>query len=47
MKKGEKACYGLAALCLVLGLLLMNVYTAVRFTGFLPVSYTHLTLPTN
>lgn len=35
MKKGEKVRYGLAALCLILGLLLMNVYTAVRFTGFL------------
>lgn len=35
MKKGEKVCYGLAALCLILGLLLINVYTAVRFTGFL------------
>ncbi len=35
MKRGEKVCYALAALCLALGALLRYVYTAVRFTGFL------------
>lgn len=35
MTRTEKLCWPLAALCLVLGLLLMSVYTAVRFTGFL------------
>lgn len=35
MKKSEKLCYGLAALCLLLGSLMLFVYTAVRFTGFL------------
>lgn len=35
MKKSEKICYLLAALCLLLGALLQFVYTAARFTGFL------------
>ncbi|MDE7262975.1 MAG: YdcF family protein [Oscillospiraceae bacterium] len=35
MKKGERICYVLAAACLLLGMLLRFVYTAVRFTGFL------------
>ena len=35
MKKTEKLCYLLAALCLALGASMLLVYTAVRFTGFL------------
>ena len=35
MKKTEKLCYFLAALCLALGASMLLVYTAVRFTGFL------------
>lgn len=35
MKKTEKSCYILAALCLLLGALMQFVFTAVRFTGFL------------
>ena len=35
MKRTEKLCWLLAALCLLLGTLMRFVYTAVRFTGFL------------
>lgn len=35
MKRTEKNCYILAVLCLLLGLLMQFVFTAVRFTGFL------------
>ena len=35
MKKTEKICYMLAGVCLILGALMLTVYTAVRFTGFL------------
>ena len=35
MKRSEKVCCILAGICLVLGLLMRFVYTAVRFTGFL------------
>lgn len=35
MKRGEKLCWLLAALCLLLGALMQFVFTAVRFTGFL------------
>lgn len=35
MKKNEKICYILAGVCLVLGALMLIVFTAVRFTGFL------------
>lgn len=35
MKKTEKVCYMLAALCLLLGVLLQFVFTSLRFTGFL------------
>lgn len=35
MKRSEKRCWLLAALCLLLGMLLQLVFTAVRFTGFL------------
>ncbi len=35
MKRTEKICYILAAVCLVLGVLMLTVFTAVRFTGFL------------
>ena len=35
MKKSERLCYVLAALCLILGALMLFVFTAVRFTGFL------------
>ncbi len=34
MKRTEKLCWLLAALCLLLGTLMRFVYTAVRFTGF-------------
>lgn len=35
MRKREKFCWLLAFLCLLLGLLMQFVFTAVRFTGFL------------
>ena len=35
MKKSEKICYILAGLGLLLGVLMLTVFTAVRFTGFL------------
>lgn len=35
MKKAESVCYILAAFCLISGILLQSVFTAVRFTGFL------------
>jgi len=35
VKKIEKVCYVLAAVCVLLGALLLFVFTAVRFTGFL------------
>ena len=35
MKRAEKICYMLAGVCLVLGALMLTVYTAVRFTGLL------------
>lgn len=35
MKRTEKICFTLAGVCLVLGALMLTVYTAVRFTGFL------------
>lgn len=35
MKKTEKICYILAAFCLISGILLQSVFTAVRFTGLL------------
>lgn len=35
MNKSERICYILAVLCLLLGLLMQFVFTAVRFTGFL------------
>lgn len=35
MKKFEKICYILAGVCLILGVLMLTVFTAVRFTGFL------------
>lgn len=35
MKRTEKICYALAVLSLLLGLLMLLVFTAVRFTGFL------------
>lgn len=35
MKKTEKVCYVLAAVCFALGLLMRFVFTAVRFTGLL------------
>lgn len=35
MKRTEKICYMLAGVCLVLGALMLTVYTAVRFTGLL------------
>lgn len=35
MRRTEKLCWSLAALCLLLGALMRFVYTAVRFTGFL------------
>lgn len=35
MKRTEKICHILAAFCLISGILLQSVFTAVRFTGFL------------
>ena len=35
MKRTEKVCYILAAVCVLLGALMRFVFTAVRFTGFL------------
>ena len=35
MKRTEKICFTLAGVCLVLGALMLTVYTAVRFTGLL------------
>ena len=35
MKRTEKVCYILAAVCVLLGTLMLFVFTAVRFTGFL------------
>lgn len=35
MKKAESVCYILAAFCLISGMFLQSVFTAVRFTGFL------------
>ncbi len=35
MKKSEMICYILAGICLLLGVLMQVVFTAVRFTGFL------------
>ena len=35
MKRSEKICYAAAAVCLALGALMLTVFTAVRFTGFL------------
>lgn len=35
MKKTEKICYTLAGACLLLGVFLVTVFTAVRFTGLL------------
>lgn len=35
MKKLEKICYILAGVCLILGALMLTMFTAVRFTGFL------------
>lgn len=35
MKRTEKICYILAAFCLIFGVLLQSVFTAVRFTGLL------------